>query len=330
MKGKSALFCIGSPLQAICAIEAIRYFSIQTYQVKVIDDGARLEQIENFLKQHKIKYDVVAFHSSKLLNILRILALFFLFKGTFDYLILGDFRLIGKRIQYLPLLKRTGNIIYLDDGNYVVDLVSGKMSFSGFNSFRLKIIKCYTKLRRIEDYNLFTIFVNDIITSKCKFKIIKNELKFLSCISKRFSDDIYVIGTNPIGEGGYCRDIRIEYKAYLDKVSSFLINVAKNAKGQVFYIPHGRDITLDVKATCERLGIRYVRPSICVELFLLSEDAAPKVIYGFGSTSLYLLRFLFPNVTIVNLTMHSKLGEKTVYDSIASLYETKGINNINI
>ena len=330
MKNKSALFCIGSPLQAICALEALKYYNFQNYQFKVINDGARLMQIENFLNCHKIKYEVVPLHPNKLLCVLRILLLLIPFRRKYDYLVLGDFRLIGYRILYLPLLNKYSNIIYLDDGNYIIDLVSGKLQFSMFNAIRLKLIKYYTCFWKIKDNILFTFFADDIESIDSKFTIVKNDMSYLHSKVQGTSCDVYVIGTNPIGEGGYCQDVGLEYSTYLDKISTFLEKVKKTSKGRVYYIPHGRDKTHDIRVICNRLDISYVRPSMCIESYIISLDMAPGLIYGFGSTSLYLLLFLCPNISITNITFKTHNKYKTVYDTIASLYEKKGINNIMI
>ena len=41
-----ALICIGSPLQAICAVEAIAAYHIDKYKFFVINEGTRFYQIK--------------------------------------------------------------------------------------------------------------------------------------------------------------------------------------------------------------------------------------------------------------------------------------------
>lgn len=46
---KSAIICVASPLQALCAIEAIKHFKIENYRLYVVNDNISLSNIVEVL-----------------------------------------------------------------------------------------------------------------------------------------------------------------------------------------------------------------------------------------------------------------------------------------
>lgn len=323
----SALICIGSPLQALCAVEALQYFEITQYEIKVIDDGARLSQIENYLKGKRLEYSVVPFHVSSMESVRRIFNVLNFYSGKYDYLLMGDYRLIGYRLCYLPYIKNGGKIVFLDDGSYIVSLANGNLPETTTTKLRNKISETICRLRCISCKNLYTIYAKDI--SMAGYNIIENRFFTIKAKNDIIGNDTYVIGTNPLGKGGYCTYLGVDYESYKSKLYDFLVETKrKSGKGDVYYIPHGRDLSQETMDICERADVKYQKCHVCVEMFVTTLDSLPKRIIGFGSSALYTLHYISPKSEIINVlipgTIKSSMQE---YENIGIMYAKVGILN---
>ena len=325
-----ALICIGSPLQAICAVEAIREYRIEKYKLFVIDDGTRLNQIKRFLDDKGMEYSVIPFHVPSWKNILRMVGCFNPFRGTYDYLLMGDYRLTGYRMEYLPLVKNGGKIVFLDDGSYIVSWAKGLIEEKGITKLRNKMMETVCKFRGISHNNIFTMFAKDI--QMPDYNIKENHLTQLQMSEDTISNDIYFIGTNPnpLGEGGYCPFMEIDFSYYLSVLENLLSKLQRcNPHSRIIYIPHGRDVSEETKDICERLNITYMKIPTCVELFVLSLGCCPKEIWGFSSTALYTLRRLCGRTRIYNVIIkgaNSNAFEQ--YREIAAIYSHNNMENV--
>ena len=321
----NALICIGSPLQAICAVEAISAYQINNYDFRVIDDGTRLGQIEKFLNKKNIKYRVIPFHVSAWKNICRLIGAFNPFLGKYDFLFIGDYRLTGNRMESIPLLKIGGNIVFLDDGSYIVNWSRGLLKQTFIVKFRNLLMNFVCELRKISYKNVFTIFASDIKMEG--FKIRENRMESLSLSQKPLGDIVYFIGTNP---SSYCSSLGIKHQVYFDKLRKILHDIRSlNLNKEIVYIPHGRDNTTETVEICKDENIRYQKLSVCIELFVLNLNICPTEILGLGSSALYTLKTMCPNSMITNILM--KGSSDSAYDQycgIAKVYEHKGIKTV--
>lgn len=327
-KMRKAIICIGSPLQAICAIEAIVKYEIDVYDMYVIDEGVRLGQIEEFLKGKNINFTVIPYHVTFWKSIFRIIGAFNVFKGKYDYLLMGDYRLTGNKLECVPLVKSGGTIIYLDDGAYIVSWSKGLIVETKNTRIRNWMIDFICRLRNISHKNLFTIFYSDIVMPG--YSIQENCLSQLQMSSTTIGEDIYIIGTNPLGDSGYCKYMGIEYSHYLDIVDNLLFNIRqREPQAHIVYIPHGRDKSEETINICNRLGIEFKRLSVCVELFVLSLDKCPKEIWGYGSTALYTLRKLCKGTKINNIIIEgTNTNSNEEYRELSELYSRNNIENV--
>lgn len=324
---RKAIICIGSPLQAICALEAITRYKIDFYDMFVIDEGVRLGQIEGFLKDKEIIYSVIPYHVSFWENISRIIGVFNLFKGKYDYLLMGDYRLTGNRMEYIPLVKSRGKIVYLDDGSYIINYAKGLITETKITKIRNYIMNAVCCLKSISYKNLFTVFAKDIVMPG--FVIEENYLSQFQITFASKDEDIFFIGTNPLGENGYCPFMGIDFNHYLIIVEKLLASILENNPGShLIYIPHGRDNTEETKTICSKLNIEYRKLPVCIELFMISRVSYPKEIWGIGSTALYVLKRLYPNTKINNITIEGSNSSSVLqYKELAETYKKNGITN---
>lgn len=324
----SALICVGSPLQAICAIEAIAVYSINQYKILVIDDGTRLPQIRKLFDEKGFRYTIIPFHVPSWKNIMRMIECVNPFKGKYDYLLMGDYRLTGNRMECVPLIKNHGKIVYLDDGSYIVSWSKGLIEEKGITKLRNRLMEMACEIRGISYKNIFTMFSKDI--QMPGYNIQENLLTQLQISSDSIGHEVLFIGTNPLGEGGYCTFMGIDFSHYLEVLKRMLSDIReKNKDARIIYIPHGRDISEETRDICNELGIEYKKMPVCIELYVLTLKTSPKEIWSFGSTALYTLRRLCPGSELVNITIEGTIENSVEqYKELADIYEKNGINNV--
>lgn len=326
----NALICIGSPLQALCAVEAIAEYKVDKYKLYVIDDGTRLNQIKNYLDSKSLEYFVIPFHVPVWKNILRMIMCLNPIKGKYNYLFMGDYRLTGNRMEYVPLVKNDGKIIYLDDGTYIVSWSKGLLSETKLSKIRNVFLNAVCKLRGISHKNVFTMFAKDIMIDG--YSVRENRFSQIQLLSAGMDETIYFVGTNPLGDSGYCTALGLDFKYYMSNLRKVLLDIkTQNPSSHIVYIPHGRDISLETIRLCEQLGVEYRKIQVCIELFVLSLKCCPKEIWGVGSTALYTLRKLCKETKVVNIIFRGSKSEAfQEYIEIADVFKRNGIENVLI
>ena len=323
-----ALICIGSPLQAICAVEAIAAYHIDKYKFFVINEGTRFYQIKEFLDNKGVSFSVISYHVSLLQNLFRFIRCLNPFKGKYDYLFMGDYRLIGNRMEYVPLLKNGGRIVYLDDGSYIVSWSKGLLSETKLTRIRNCLLNVVCELRRISYKNIFTMFAKDIDMDG--YSIRENNFTLIQSFSAVVDETIFFVGTNPLGDSGYCTALGIDYLYYMNNLKKILQKIQSHNPGShIVYIPHGRDVSYETIKMCEQLNVEYRKIPVCIELYILSLKFSPKEIWGFGSTALYTLRKFCNETMVFNIILTGSNSEAfQEYKEIADVYKRNGIENV--
>lgn len=325
---KNALICIASPLQAICAVEAISVYEIDKYELFVIGESTRLSQMEIFLNERDIVYTVIPYHVSLWKNLARMIGLLNPFRGKYDMLLMGDYRLTSNRMEYVPLVKSGGEIVYLDDGAYIIGWSKGLMLETKITKLRNWLMDKVCGLRRISDKNIFTMFSRDVVMHD--YLVRENTLSQFQLSSTTQGNEIYFIGTNPIGKDGYCMYMGIDYAHYLNVIEKVLTEIALvHPHAHIMYIPHGRDRSKETVEICNRLNVEYRPLSECVELYVLSQNKYPMEVWGVGSTALYTLRYLCRDTKVVNVLIQgSNSNSLEEYRGISDIYTRNNIETV--
>lgn len=81
---QSAIICVASPLQALCAIEAIKHFKIENYRLYVVNDYMSLSNIVGVLGKN-ISYEVLPFKTKWYLQLYFMILCLFSSHGDIDY-----------------------------------------------------------------------------------------------------------------------------------------------------------------------------------------------------------------------------------------------------
>ena len=100
-----ALFVIGSPLQAICAAEAVNYYGLNDYKILVVNARLRQEQVIKVFSELQLPCSVVNISHMFVALLKSFLKVLFCFRGKYDILFMGDYRNITAKNVYLPYVK---------------------------------------------------------------------------------------------------------------------------------------------------------------------------------------------------------------------------------
>lgn len=322
-----ALFCVDSPLQALCAIEAIDKFKPKEYDFLLVENGVRTIQIENLLKSENIRYEIVKSRYSIWEQFGFIYDSFLPRRSNYDSIFFGHYLAIGILFSLIPLLKNQGQIIYVDDGNYIIPLSRNTTTIPLLTKIRRFILSIVCSIRKIHDDNFFTIYAENIDNKN--WNIIKNELnRIMSTCTIHDDGIVYVIGTVP---DVYCNYLGISLNVFIQKLGSFLSTIKNDNPGtKIIYIPHGRDNNENIKQLCRQLDISYQKNDCCIELYAYNRPR-PQFIYGFSSTALFTLQKMMPGTKVVNIQLDGKnRAAMKEYDEINSFFKKNGISTINL
>lgn len=307
MEKNKALFLISSPLQLLFSQNAVKTFGIDeaTY-IFFKDSSNRYKQMENIAIKYGLKYKyekgTVSFKEQLFKSFRRHTA-------DYNYLFIGNF-FQSLEFIYLPLLKKNGKVIYLDDGTNSIAILNNNYDNRRVRIKR-KIISLLYWYRNYSMNNFFTIY-GDIVSNE--FNIVKNVIEHNTSQFKK--DGIFIVGTN-IEE--YCKAIGINVEDFINKTEQFITELKEKSSERIIYIPHGRDTSNIAKNICEKMGIIYQPLNLNIEASLLLNDSSPAIIYGFGSTALYTLKHIYPHTPIFNVFYDG--GSGSAYNEYVAINE---------
>ena len=324
MKIKIGYFIIASPLQLICGINAKKEYCIDK-AVFLIFQTDRLDQMTSTAERMGLEYDVITTDNSK--GCFK-KAIFEALKGgtnSADYIFVGDYRDLLFILKGVSLTKGKCKLVYLDDGAATITYFSGKEIISKKVKFQRFITRIVLLLRRITDFEYFTIY--DVYAPGKKIR--NNKLDVLVNTTCNHKEGIYFIGTNTLA---FCEFFEIEKIKYLRIIQALLSDIINRFPNErYFYIAHGKDKSEDIIHICKSVGFDYIRPNECIELYLLNQLIIPIYAAGFCSSALYNIKKMFSTSTVENYVIlgnNLKVGETT--KEIESIYKKIGINTFNI
>ena len=313
---KKNLILIQSPLQALCALHAIKYFDLKIEETDflIVYHSEKQKKTnygcERILESHHISYKYY-----KIKNNLDAIRNLFCSYSMYELAIIGDIYNTNLNFYATGYLKRNGKIIYVDDGNSSVIYIQ-KLNNPKKNTWKYKIFSHINsiaiKLKAISvDY--FTVFSQN--GYRKGFNIIHNPF-FEKSLCAGMVNKLVVVGA--ISEL-YIGDYIIELK----KLSAYISN--KFQESQVLYFPHRRENKLDeIREMCKDYKWELVIPEINIEIELSKWEEAPLAVVGFTSSCLLTLRYMFPASKIINVQNPKYKGQA----GINSFYEKQGITNI--
>lgn len=323
-KSDRVLFFVNTPFQALCAIEAIKRFSIVNYNLYVsyFANENRLEQIDVVLSLFGINYSPILLTKTSFISFL----VKCLFRRKYEMAFVGDFYTILVSCFSIVCLKSKGKLVYMDDGNSTIDILKGVLSplKTGGKFQKLRgFVKLIGKKKDIEVEKYFFSIYPDIPNKN--YKVIENDFSHIRSLYDKMNTQSISIFVGTVTEG-FCEENHLTKEQYHNVLDNILDRAHKEARGLV-YIPHGRDRDETTVELCKKYNIEYRKLDVCVELYILQNGITPDFIYGFSSSALYSLKLMFPEAQVYNARIVSSNPSRE-YEDIAAYYQKHDIRNL--
>lgn len=345
-KKTPSVFVVCSPLQLLCAIEAEKEFEIlnaiyviilrhgwiRNEQLLSMAEFAHLNYISIF-DDENVSWDTMMSKTEYYSNIDSCI--------KYNRIFIGDyFDTVLYRAAY-KYAKEGTHIVYLDDGNASISLLSGKSDVPKPQVLRKRLFWfCRTKnekiLRRKEyvDFfkekgivctNCFFTLFSDIRTSK--FVLYPNNFTNLrnTYSSETGNEVILIVGPIFANIQDLYHIPEAEMEAIYWKKMSEVRTIYPDT--DILFIPHGRDENRNLPTFCNLLGIKYTKILEAIEWFVVKSNIKPIAIYGQGSTALFTLKKMYPYANVVNWLLDKKNDNPIHYRDIrkSNYYKKHGI-----
>lgn len=326
-KGITSLFIVDTPLQVMCAAEAIRIFGIQQYSIIFPCDPNenRKDQTVNMLSLYKLDYEEIDFHAYNAKHIL-IDIVRGKYKEKYERAFIGNAYDVFHHCLALAYLKKKGNIVYLDDGAATMRFFDNNYHIiKKTNTLILeKLLGVIAFFKNIKMFEYFFTLYYDYTTHK---NVYPNNLTICSSIKKELSNEVFFIGTN---SSVYVNSADLTMAQFVDSLKFCFDDLRKrHNECKLIYIPHGRDNNGEIKALCEKSNVEYRRLSQNIEIYITQLPSCPKAVAGFVSSALFNIRKISPDTDVVNYYPHNSSGVNVPSTlNICKYYENNGIEFI--
>jgi hypothetical protein len=319
---QEAAFLVASPFQALCALEAISYFKVQKADFYILPEGVSSKMTLDFLLKQGYKGVLMPSEGNS----------YFLKwikcgHKKYDYFFVGDY-FFGNILYVLLWSNRGANIIYLDDGNSTLGLLLPKPRdrFGAYESLKkrlsCRLFSFFKDLKRVNRC-FFSIF--DLEGRGFPYPSIKNNFEVLKRgMDNTPTEGVYIIGTNTSGlgidKGTFIKNL--EYiKDYVSQLG---------LQDSINYCPHRRDEN-NYDEELKKMGMMVFPTEVSVEVDFIRKRLSPLYVFGFGSTAMITLKFLYPQANVINFKMHTNNSEiDSEYRELENEYSRYGIPEVEI
>lgn len=326
----SSVFVIGSPFQALCAIEAIRDFEISDYKIilPISPNESRNRQLFSILNDFGMKYELFDADKLKAKKILLNECGVILKRigKKYNRAFIGDYYQILYKSIALSYLDNGSPMIYLDDGNSSISLFRGIRKKEDLKSRCVNLF--FSSLAYIKgivsDKFFYTIYYD---INAGKFFKYPNHFSHLFFHKEEEGNErggVIFVGTNI---SAFCKQMEIQECMLEDVISRLFVEIHKEYPSQeIVYVPHGRDANLHIRDICVQHNIIYRPIGVAIEYFLYKERFFPLAVYGFSSTALFNLKKMMPHIRAVNYIIDKKDAPYYEYfNSISEYYQKNAI-----
>lgn len=299
-KGTPTIFVVNSPLQVLCAFEAIEYFSIKTFLfVLSIFESPRNKQLFQLMEEKKLPFMVERLDRLNYNLGLKSIVKKYIIYNRYHRAFVGDEESMAMKFYAYKYLAPCSTIAYLDDGNRTLNMLKG-VRFINNTPWERKREKRFLQLTMTKDTKTYFTIYHDI--ENTKYRLIPND--FTSLIARRSrkngeKKNIYFIGTNI---DIYCQKIGLDinlYWHYLCMAFSKIKRLFPNE--EIIYIPHGRDVSPITEKICYEQGVLFKRIDTSIEYYMINQNYLPVAFFSYTSTALFTLKKMFPETDSFNI-----------------------------
>ena len=329
-KGVPSVFVVSTPFQALCAIAAINQLEIDDFLflAHLPYGSTRNQSVVSFLESRSIEFKSFTLKGPLAFEINKLFAT--VPRNTrYKRVFVGNhFDAVG--FLYASRFVSNGSpVVYLDDGDLSISLFQDRL-IDRMNHKTKKLLGIIARLRHFTLFQFFLTIYGGIINSKYIIEKLDLCHSFKNTATNKCVSGVYILGT-VLADLCQCCECEEEYmKGKLEHIVSHI--KAENPTETVYFIPHGRDTGDYSRLLCDKYGCVYYDNTSMVEVMLMNEESTPHIVYGFTSSALYSLKYLFPNALVKNIL----LVPKTINDyyveleGISKYYLDQGITLIKV
>ena len=333
-KKEPSLFIIGSPFQLLCAMEAIHEFEIEDYEfvLTLFPHNKRNGQLISMINDLGYQYERIDANSLTLKNLI-LQKKWIKTHRKYNRVFIGELMSYEKRYLAARVAKRNADIVFLDDGNSSIALFESgnqrkrcRLSSSLMTRQGLKqaIFDNYCVCRGLSLNKYFFSIYHDIPNDR--FIVYPNTLSHLISQSvAKIQDVVLVIGT--VTEH-FCRQMGISEEVFEKILQKRLEKIRiENQSSHVVYIPHGRDVNLNIPQICSQLSIEFRKISSALEYYILKSNLYPKYVLGFNSTALLTIKKILPRANVTNIRIdYPNAPYYIFFKNVADYYSKNGVD----
>lgn len=285
------LFIIGTPLQLINAIEAVKYFKLDNNILVLVyrsreSNKKQMQKIIDLYEWEEI-IEIPYSSSSSMLKYIKLVK--YLKTYIYNYIFIAKLEVIPKLV--LPNTQKQ-KVFFLDDGTFTIAIYEKQIKKNILNKYNFKELRFLLfglKVKIRDTINLFTYF--DLKPSNGN-EIIKNSLNYLrdtylqESMLKDFSRDdevIYFLG-QPL-------ESLIDIQVYKNSVESII----KKFNKKIIYICHRGESkeAQNILSTIDKSSFELLDIGMPVELYFLYNKIYPAHIVSYCSTAVTTVGMLY-------------------------------------
>jgi len=285
------LFIIGTPLQLLNAIEAVKHFHLENNILVLVHRSlkANKAQIDSIISLYKWK-EVIEIEYSKNSSILKYIDLVKRLKrDRYKYVFIPKLEVVPKLV--IANVKKE-KVFLLDDGVMTISIYENNIKKNIINKYNFKELRFLffgLKIKIRDKINLFTYFDLEPING---IEVVKNELTFLKKTylegAKKDDSCVYFLG-HPSSR-------------YIDDETYYrsLENIIKKYNKKIIYIPHRgeNEKSKNILSSMENQLFSVLDISMPVELYFLENKIYPSKVIAYYSTALITLNMIFKDCEI--------------------------------
>lgn len=317
------LFIIGTPLQLINAIEAIKHFKLQNNILVIVHrslvaNRVQMDKLKNFHKWQEVIDIEYSKHSSilKYVNLVK-----YLKKYTYKYIFISKLEVVPKII--IPNVEKE-KVFLLDDGVFTIEIYENNIKNNRLNKYDFKEIRFLffgLKIKIKDKLNLFTYFN---LKAQNGIEIIINKLTFLKNMYLKNS----IKDNNKVYFLGHPSNDMVNDNVYIQSI----LELTKILNKKIVYIPHRGETkkvqNILISKNNPLLSIESV--DMPIEVYFLENKIYPTHIISYYSTALITLNIIYEECKISFI--HIPNGEQIdkALTNIYKIFRQEKFNKLDI
>lgn len=326
-----SVFIVDSPLQAICAVAAIKQLSIEKYRMIVVraGDGPRYSTITHFLQMQKIGFATIS-HNHFTYKWYQLLGLIKRTKNPYKRLFIGYF---GSPFQHFVgscAVADGADVVYLDDGVATVTLLKHRVITDIVYFQDKRIIKMIGAHRNLVFYRNILTMYSDISNKNYNVKNLQLDILKDKDLGDCHETGVFIVGTH---SQSYCKQLQFDEEEFDERCDSFFARLkSEYVSEKIIFIPHRLDNSEYAQKLCHKYGFEFRPAEITIEVEMMQNAYIPKAIFGFTSSALFNLKKMFPNTYVANVVFEPQETTEHYQDflAISAYYEQNGIELIKM